>query len=144
MLTDPFLKSSFDTLLKLREVIHCILTVTAHAHHRIETLTGEGQAGICYGTLGWAHGCPLARAPARAVGKVVRVSNVNQPPSTATLILPSNLGPIRDKAKALYERTVTEGYVQLEADVLAVSGLAEDIRDAVLEYQVSNALEEPA
>jgi len=77
------------------------------------------------------------------MGKVVRVSNANQLPSKTRLILPSNLGPIRDKAKALYERTVTDGYVEVEADVLAVSGLAEDLRDVVLEYQVSNVPEEP-
>lgn len=76
------------------------------------------------------------------MGEVVRVSNENQPRSMTKLIPPSNLGPIRDKAKALYERTVAEGYVELEADVLAVSGLAEDLRDVVLEYQVSNTPEE--
>jgi len=30
----------------------------------------------------------------------------------------------------------------VEADVLAVSGLAEDLRDVVLEYQVSSVSEE--
>jgi len=48
-----------------------------------------------------------------------------------------------DRAKSLYERMVTEGYVELEADALAVSGLAEDVRDVVLEYQVSNVPDEP-
>jgi len=75
--------------------------------------------------------------------KVVRVSDENQPRSTTTLIPPSDLGPLRDKAKILHSRIVTEGYVELEADVLAVSGLAEDVRDVVLEYQVSVASEEP-
>jgi len=75
------------------------------------------------------------------MGKVVRVSNGDQLRSTTKLIPPSDLGPIRDKAKAIYERTVTEGYAEVEADVLAVSGLAEDLRDVILEYQVSNVPE---
>ena len=83
----------------------------------------------------------MARAPARAMGKVVRVSGENQPRSTTSLIPPSNLGPIRDKVKALHECVTTEGYVEREVDVLTVSGLAEDLRDVVLEYQVSSAPE---
>ena len=34
---------------------------------------------------------------------------------------------------------MTEGYVEREVDVLAVSGLAEDLRDIILEYQVGSA-----
>ena len=33
---------------------------------------------------------------------------------------------------------MTEGYAEREADALAVSGLAEDLRDVVLEYQVGS------
>jgi len=42
-----------------------------------------------------------------------------------------------DKARALYERVVTEGYTEHEGDTTAVSGLAEDLRDALLWYGVS-------
>lgn len=51
--------------------------------------------------------------------------------------LPSDLRPIKDKAKGLYERVTTEGYAENEADIVAVSGLAEDLRDVLLEYWVS-------
>jgi hypothetical protein len=97
----------------------------------------EGQAGIYYGAVEWTSRCPLARPPARAVGKVVRVSGQDNPSTNTLTSLPGDLRPIRDKAKGLYERIATEGYVQNEGDVAAVSGLAEDLRDALFEYRVS-------
>ena len=93
ILINPFLKSSFDTLLKLREVIHCVTPVTAHAHDRIETFIGEGKAGICHGTVRWTQGRQLARDPARAMGKVVRVSTRNRPQSTTMLNFPQQPRP---------------------------------------------------
>ena len=52
-----------------------------------------------------------------------------------TFIL-SNLRPIRDKAKGLYERITTDGYTEDAKDTAAVSRLVEDLRDALLEYSV--------
>lgn len=49
---------------------------------------------------------------------------------------PSALGSIKDNGNALYTRINGQGYEECRDDILAVSGLAEDIRDAVLEYQV--------
>ena len=39
----------------------------------------------------------------------------------------------------LYNRISVEGYQECKDDILAVSGMAEDIRDALLEYQVNNS-----
>ena len=36
----------------------------------------------------------------------------------------------------LYNRINTEGYKESQDDIQAVSGIAEDIRDALLDYQV--------
>lgn len=57
------------------------------------------------------------------------------------LILPSVLKPIRDKAKGIYEHITREEYVENAKDVLAVSGLAEDLRNVLLEYWVSTSTE---
>jgi len=55
--------------------------------------------------------------------------------STSTLKL------IRDAGNALYDRINTEGYEESQDDVQAASGIAEDIRDALLDHQVcSNKL----
>jgi hypothetical protein len=56
---------------------------------------------------------------------------------------PGDLRPIRDKAKDLQKRIGAEGYVQNEGDIAAVSGLAEDLRDALLDYRVSVYFEKP-
>ena len=48
----------------------------------------------------------------------------------------SDLGPLKDQAKGLYERVTAEGYEEGEEDIVAVSGLAEDLRDVFLEYWV--------
>ena len=39
----------------------------------------------------------------------------------------------------LYDRVSVDGYQECQSDILAVSGMAEDIRDALLEYQVNNS-----
>ena len=49
----------------------------------------------------------------------------------------SDLKPIRDKAKEIHERVTVEGRIEDEGVIAAVSGLAEDIRDILLEYLVS-------
>ena len=56
--------------------------------------------------------------------------------SMTGLTLPSTLRLIRDNGNTLYNRINTEGYQESEDDIQAVSGIAEDIRDALLDYQV--------
>ena len=48
----PSFKSSFNTLLNLHEVICFREFVAIFADTRTEILGGEGQVGICYGTVG--------------------------------------------------------------------------------------------
>jgi len=43
---------------------------------------------------------------------------------------------IRDTGNVLYNRINTEGYKESRDDIEVVSGIAEDIRDALLDYQV--------
>ena len=50
--------------------------------------------------------------------------------STSTLRL------IKDAGNVLYSRINTEGYKKSQDDIQAVSGIAENIRDALLDYQV--------
>ena len=50
--------------------------------------------------------------------------------STSTLRL------IGDSGSVLYNRMNTEGYEESQDDIQAVSRIAEDIRDALLDYQV--------
>ena len=50
----------------------------------------------------------------------------------------SALRRIRDTGNALYHRITAEGYKESQDDVQAVSGIAEDIRDALLDHQVCN------
>jgi len=52
MVTDPFLKTSFDTLLKLQEVINCSVVVVALAYDWTETPSSEGETEIRDGTVG--------------------------------------------------------------------------------------------
>jgi hypothetical protein len=49
----------------------------------------------------------------------------------------SDIRPIGDKVQRLYGRIVAEGYVEGEGDLAAISGLAEDLRDVLLEHWVS-------
>ena len=43
-----------------------------------------------------------------------------------------------DNASTLYNRINAQGYEECQDDILAASGIAEDIRDALLEHQVSD------
>jgi len=43
---------------------------------------------------------------------------------------------VSDKGAALYNRIDVQGYEECQSDILAVSEMAEDIRDALLQYQV--------
>lgn len=56
--------------------------------------------------------------------------------SMTALTLPSTLRLTRDNGNTLYNRINAEGYQESEDDIQAVSGIAEDIRDALLDYQV--------
>ena len=47
----PFIKSSFDTLLKLREVMQFSQFVMMFADTRAEITGDEEQTGFCYGTV---------------------------------------------------------------------------------------------
>ena len=44
-----------------------------------------------------------------------------------------------DNGIVLYNRISIDGYQECQGDTLAVSGMAEDVRDALLEYQVNNS-----
>ncbi|KAF9784547.1 hypothetical protein BJ322DRAFT_851719 [Thelephora terrestris] len=46
-----------------------------------------------------------------------------------------DLRPIKDKATCFYEHLMAEGYVEGEGDIVAVSELAEGLRDVLLGYQ---------
>ena len=48
----------------------------------------------------------------------------------------STLGLIVDTGNVLYDRMSTEDYEESQDDIQAVYGIAEDIRDAILDYQV--------
>ena len=48
----------------------------------------------------------------------------------------STLRRIRDTGNVLYSRINTEGYKESQDDIQVVSGIAEDICDALLDYQV--------
>ena len=50
----------------------------------------------------------------------------------------STLRLIRDAGNMLYNRINVEGYEESQDDIQAVSDIAEDIRDALLDYQVCN------
>jgi len=45
---------------------------------------------------------------------------------------------IRDNGSAFYNHINAQGYEECEDDIQAVSGIAEDIRDALLNYQVGD------
>ena len=47
------------------------------------------------------------------------------------------LEEIKDELRSMLERTSAVGYKETDADVHTVGELAEDVRDAVIEYQVS-------
>jgi hypothetical protein len=80
---------------------------------------------------------PLGKSSSTSGGQSCSSKQPDNPINKHANLLPSDLRPIRDKAKGLYERITTEGYVEDEGDIVAVSGLAEDLRDVLLEYWVS-------
>ena len=47
-----------------------------------------------------------------------------------------SLEEIKDELRSTLERTSAVGYKETDADARTVGGLAEDVRDAVIEYQV--------
>ena len=49
---------------------------------------------------------------------------------------PSTLMSVRGKGNVLYKRISAQGYKESRDDVLVVSGMTEDLRDALLDYQV--------
>ena len=51
-MTGPFLKTSFDTLLRLQEVVRCSVVVVILAYDWIETPNSERQTEIRHGTVG--------------------------------------------------------------------------------------------
>ena len=51
---------------------------------------------------------------------------------------PSTLKRIRDTGNVLYNRIKTEGYKESQDDIQAESEIADDIRGALLDYQVCN------
>jgi len=52
----------------------------------------------------------------------------------------STLRLIRDAGNVLYHRITAEGYKESQDDVQVVSGIAEEIRDALLDYQVCSGI----
>ena len=48
----------------------------------------------------------------------------------------STLRLIKDTGTVLYNRMNTDGYKESQDDIQALSGIAEDIRDALVDYQV--------
>ena len=52
------------------------------------------------------------------------------------LFSPRTLRLIRDSGRELYNRMKIEGYKESQDDIEAVSRIAEDIRDALLDHQV--------
>ena len=73
------------------------------------------------------------------MGETVRVSGRDLLRLMIALIFSSTLKLIGDNGVVLYHRFNVEGYQECQGDILTVSGMAEDIRDALLEYQVSGS-----
>lgn len=70
------------------------------------------------------------------MGKVIQVCDQSQLQPTIALIFYSSLRQIGDKGKRLYDRINAQDREECQDDIQAVSEIAEDIRDAVLDYQV--------
>jgi len=64
--------------------------------------------------------------------------SLSTPADNCTNPPPRTLQAIRDNATTIYNRVKAQGYKECQSDILDVSGIAEDIRDALLEYQVSS------
>ena len=63
------------------------------------------------------------------------VTRINPNPPSCRFF-PSTLRLIRVKGNALCDRIKTQGHEECQGDIQAVSEIAEDIRDALLDYQV--------
>ena len=72
------------------------------------------------------------------MGETFRVGSQNQPSPRSRRFSPSTLESVRDNGKVLYDRISSQGYKECQDVILAVSGMAEDIRDALLDYRVGN------
>ena len=70
------------------------------------------------------------------MGQVIQVSRYDLPQPSIVLTFPSALRQIRDRGNVLHDRINTQGYEECQDDIQAVSGIAADIQDAVLDYQV--------
>jgi len=57
-------------------------------------------------------------------------------PTRRHRLSPSTFRLIRDNGNALYNCINARGYEECPGDILVASGMAEDIRDALFEYQV--------
>ena len=57
---------------------------------------------------------------------------------TIVLTFPSALRQIKDNGNMLYGRINAQGYEECQEGIQAVSGIAGDIQDAVLDYQVGD------
>ena len=66
------------------------------------------------------------------------LSTLHEP--VPTLMSHRALEEIKNKLLSILERTKMDGYQKNEADMHAVGELAEDARDAIIEYQVSPKL----
>ena len=64
-----------------------------------------------------------------------RNPNYNPPSSSFPR---STLRSIRDDGNVLHDRINAQGFKECQNDILAVSGIVDDIRDALLDYQVSD------
>ena len=78
----------------------------------------------------------LCDRSARASGKAVWVGWLESILTVTDSLLTLRL--IRDNRNVLYGRTNAQCYEECPGDILAASGLGEDIRDAPLEYQVGD------
>lgn len=50
------------------------------------------------------------------------------------------LEEIKDKLQLLFEQSGTAEHVETESDMAAVCDVADDLRDVIVEYQVSNSI----
>ena len=135
----PTIESSFNTLLRIHEVMQISEPVATLTDAWTEIHIVEEQAGFRHYTAESA--VPTGRRNFRrrwtqATGEAVRVSVRDQLSIQSHSFSTSTLRQIRDTGNVLYHRITTEGYKESQDDIQAVSGIAEDIRDALLDYQV--------
>ena len=70
------------------------------------------------------------------MGQVIQVGFRGRLQPTITLTFVSTLRQIRDKGNVLYNHLNAQDYKECQDDIQAVSGIAGDIQEAVLDYQV--------